>query len=703
MLFVLCCAYVSSGFEPIDNYLIDCGSSTNTSVDDRVFVADDFESNILSTPQNITVKTNSNSISSIYNLSLYQTARVLNGTSQYNFSIKESGRHWIRLHFFPFVDKNISLSTARFSASAQNFTLFKNFHPQSSPVVKEYILNLTLGHLVVTFIPSSNSFAFLNALEVVSLPNELIPITAHSISSPGGDHDLSKQALETVARVNMGNESILPHNDTLWRYWDSDESYLQQKYLAIFVSRIEAVNFSRGWPSENIAPKLVYGTASKLNSIKEPNLVANLTWSFELDPGFSYLVRYHFCDIVSNSLGQLYFNVYAQSEPVKRHLDLGSVTNNTLGAPYYMDIIISLGDSRMLNVSVGTSSVANAYPDAILNGLEIMKLSMSKGSLDGSDGEFQSTKPSSTKKAILIVGGLVIGVALLLFVVILVLILMCRRQRKLVHDNESMTPDIYDAIGGSSYTVGSKNSNGTAIIPLSNMRYHLPFAAIQEATDNFSENLVVGVGGFGKVYKGVLRDQTIVAVKRGGSQTSQGLTEFRTEIEMISQFRHRHLVSLIGYCDEGNEMIIIYEYMENGTLKNHLYGSDLPGLIEWVMRWQKRGLLEEVLDPNLVGKVSSESSRKFGETAEKCLAECGLDRPTMGDVLWNLECALQLHLDKERSDRIVDLSSQVLDIHKSPSESIVSSSTQFDMTSVGDLDRVSMSRVFSQMVKSGMR
>ena len=95
-------------------------------------------------------------------------------------------------------------------------------------------------------------------------------------------------------------------------------------------------------------------------------------------------------------------------------------------------------------------------------------------------------------------------------------------------------------------TAENKYNSRTAIISSSKIGYRVPFVAIQEATTNFSESLVVGVGGFGKVYKGVLRDGTKVAVKRGVSQ--QGLAEFRTEIKMLSQFRHRNLVSLIWYC-----------------------------------------------------------------------------------------------------------------------------------------------------------
>nr|XP_023895354.1 probable LRR receptor-like serine/threonine-protein kinase At1g06840 [Quercus suber]XP_023895355.1 probable LRR receptor-like serine/threonine-protein kinase At1g06840 [Quercus suber]XP_023895356.1 probable LRR receptor-like serine/threonine-protein kinase At1g06840 [Quercus suber]XP_023895357.1 probable LRR receptor-like serine/threonine-protein kinase At1g06840 [Quercus suber]XP_023895358.1 probable LRR receptor-like serine/threonine-protein kinase At1g06840 [Quercus suber]POE57485.1 puta len=90
------------------------------------------------------------------------------------------------------------------------------------------------------------------------------------------------------------------------------------------------------------------------------------------------------------------------------------------------------------------------------------------------------------------------------------------------------------------------------------------------ATNSFDNSTEVGQGGYGKVYKGILADGVVVAIKRAQEGSLQGEKEFLTEIKLLSRLHHRNLVSLIGYCDEEGEQMLVYEFMSNGTLRDHL-------------------------------------------------------------------------------------------------------------------------------------
>ncbi|KAM7489249.1 hypothetical protein LguiB_026733 [Lonicera macranthoides] len=115
------------------------------------------------------------------------------------------------------------------------------------------------------------------------------------------------------------------------------------------------------------------------------------------------------------------------------------------------------------------------------------------------------------------------------------------------------------------------------------------FAEIRVATRNFSQGFVIGKGGFGKVFKGIIDNgATTVAIKRLDPMSKQGGKEFTTEIEMLSKIRHSHVVSLIGYCDENDEMILVYDYVENGSLADHLYKEKARDGSNYNMSWVKR-------------------------------------------------------------------------------------------------------------------
>ncbi|CAJ2656944.1 unnamed protein product [Trifolium pratense] len=96
---------------------------------------------------------------------------------------------------------------------------------------------------------------------------------------------------------------------------------------------------------------------------------------------------------------------------------------------------------------------------------------------------------------------------------------------------------------------------------------------IKSATNNFDESFKIGEGGFGPVYKGVLSDGTIVAIKQLSSKSKQGSREFINEIGMISTLQHPNLVKLYGFCMEDDQLLLIYEYMENNSLAHALFAK----------------------------------------------------------------------------------------------------------------------------------
>ncbi|KAJ4835049.1 hypothetical protein Tsubulata_012844 [Turnera subulata] len=114
------------------------------------------------------------------------------------------------------------------------------------------------------------------------------------------------------------------------------------------------------------------------------------------------------------------------------------------------------------------------------------------------------------------------------------------------------------------------------------------YNSLRSATSNFHPSNRIGGGGFGVVYKGVLRDDTPVAVKCLSAESSQGTNEFVTEIKMISRIRHPNLVELIGCCVEDSNRALVYEYMENNSLATSLLGSKGKHIF---MDWSKRAVI----------------------------------------------------------------------------------------------------------------
>ncbi|KAL7615780.1 hypothetical protein Lser_V15G03375 [Lactuca serriola] len=114
--------------------------------------------------------------------------------------------------------------------------------------------------------------------------------------------------------------------------------------------------------------------------------------------------------------------------------------------------------------------------------------------------------------------------------------------------------------------------------------YHIPLEEIKRATENFSQERCIGGGGFGAVYKGQLWQNRTVAAKRLDQDSYQGDHEFRNELEIVSRFHHENIISFVGYCDENEERIIVYDYAHNGSLDHHLYDRNKMRHITWTQR-----------------------------------------------------------------------------------------------------------------------
>ncbi|KAG4175957.1 hypothetical protein ERO13_A11G219633v2 [Gossypium hirsutum] len=691
----------TSAYTPPDKYFINCGSNSNVSGSGGQNFVGDMNSDVSFFVGQSSPVPRVNPSSS----PLYKSARIYRRPSFYEFVIKENGTYFVRLHFFvSSYDSN--LATTKFNVSALGFWLLSNFtlkNSISSPVIKEFLVTINVKRFRIYFIPSQGSnLAFVNVIEVFLAPEDFILDTASRVTPIGSMNSfdgLPSQVLHTLFRINVGGLTLTPANDTLWKNWIPDDSFLLNPIVARNSGFFSSPHiYQEGGSTKYTAPD----PSIQLNFF-------NITWSFN----FSLRINPY------SKMGQL-------------------------AVPFYYDFVVDSDESEIMNISIGPRSDSQ-YQTAFLNGLEIIELMKKSDFFLGSIG----------------------GGSFVIILVAIVILSLKRRKAKLGQYSSRPFSGPFYARSSSYNRMSEKASN---MLPSNlNLSLRLSYHEIEQSTKNFDSNLVIGEGGFEKVYQGMFRGMK-VAVKRSEPGHGQGLLEFQTEIVVLSQIRHRHLVSLIGYCDEIFEMILVYEFMEKGTLRDHLYYStvdfeksysarselswkqrleicigaakglnylhtgaaegiihrdvkstnilldeqlvakvadfglsksgipdveqsvDVKGtfgyldpeyfmslqlteksdvysfgvvllevlcarpvvinssrreevnLAEWGMHWLRKGQLENIIDPMLVDTINPNSFRRFAETTEKCLKAYGSERPIMRDVLWDLEYALQLQL-----------------------------------------------------------
>ncbi|XP_042973180.1 probable receptor-like protein kinase At2g23200 isoform X2 [Carya illinoinensis] len=564
---------LSSAYSPPDNYFINCGAHSNTTVDSRVFVDDrDF---LLGKGE--TVK---NSNSSTSSSPLYQTAIIFKHPSLYRFDINQDGTYIVRLHFFVFLSHtdmsvarfNVSVSgLARFNVSVSGLSLLMNYsfrNVASSPKIEEFLLTIPKGEFKIYFIPYETSSAFVNAIEVFLGPESFIPDEAPYITSQGAKSNysrLSSKVLHKVHRIDVGADST-SQPDELWRNWDPDNDYLQSpKNETSDKYKDETPNYLPERITKYIAPTFVYQTAKQFKDSSSNSSFPKITWSFPVNKNSKNFLRVHFSDIVSATPNDLWFNL-----SINRNFSLEinpyNITERMGVVPFYIDFVVDSDGLGFVNASISRVEDSRIH-NAFLNGLEILEVVNQSGFTPPREIEVGKKKLSPA-----IIGPACSGA----FFILVILVVLGLKLRKSGHDHILEVP-LYG--GFSSHNRLTQRGPNASLAPSLNLSLRIPFSDILSATKNFNAKLLIGEGGFGKVYEGTLKNGTFkngtkVAVKRSDPGHGQGWEEFQTEIMVLSQIRYRHLVSLIGYCDEWHEMILVYEFMEKGTLRDHLYHSD---------------------------------------------------------------------------------------------------------------------------------
>ncbi|KAM7510163.1 hypothetical protein LguiB_009038 [Lonicera macranthoides] len=495
---------IDGPYIPTDYILLNCGSKSNKiSVDGREW-AGDASSVFIQSSTNTSISFASNASEKDPSVTQvpYMTARIFRGSPfTYNFHLS-TGPKFVRLYFYSATYSGLDKSKSLFSVKFGDYTLLKNFsasltiavlEPPVPFFVKEFILHVNDNILNLTFSAMSpESFGFVNGIEIVSMPKNLY-ILGNSNPIPligqNTDYFISNDtALETLYRLNIGGNNVPVALDTgMFRSWFNDDDYIKSEDHGYKLEGVFLINYTSDTPPYT-APKIIYNTSR--------TSMHNLTWHFTVDAGFNYLLRLHFCEfqLKVTRINQRVFSIFINDQIAEKDADIMAWTGGN-GIPVFKDYIVLVPNplngmsKQKLSLTMDPRSFKHApnSSDVILNGLEILKLSGSDNSLAGRNPKVYLTPSSQRKRKTkrLLKFGVVLGGGIAALSILSYLVF--RRWRK-----ASLTDTKLDPIGPTKLS--------PSFLP-SNIR-HFSLTEIKSSTRNFDENLVIGVGGFGNVYKG---------------------------------------------------------------------------------------------------------------------------------------------------------------------------------------------------------
>ncbi|GFZ21053.1 malectin/receptor-like protein kinase family protein [Actinidia rufa] len=558
-------------------------------------------------------------------------------------------------------------SKAFFTVKAGPYTLLSNFSASLTAdalglksFVKEFCLNMGENQaLTITLFPHPNSpsgsaYAFINGIEIVSMPTGLY-YTQSSVPGPlvvGRTyrfHIENSTALEVVQRLNVGGSSILPSQDSgMFREWSEDSNYLIESGVLPISTNIPIKYTSI---PAYVAPQKVYQTAWSMGLTQQSNQMNNFTWKLPVDLGFRYLIRLHFCELEYGirEIGQRKFCILMiNKQMAEAYADLIEWSGGN-GVAVYRDYVVVMEGDRMegkrdlviyLRPHCHGGGTKHAS-DPILNGLEVFKLSNPDNNLAGPNPKPQpladAKAPKSRKLAISFEGGnaIVNGVIHCHYpgeyccsptmflgrklwqgktsrshpakkLVVAFYSLRCYRQPTtlMIHSSSVVAdldrPNMGDVVGslelalantselrfltkrrGLSVLVGLKTSKLMGLCSWVVLICRLWNAPCLSRTKHLcpTKRAELTITKADQSMAFAAKDKDVKRKK--GEDWERGYCW--ANIEILTKLHHVHLLSPMGLCTDEGEMILLYNYMENGSLGDHLFGMDSDPL-----PWKKR-------------------------------------------------------------------------------------------------------------------